>query len=257
METYITVREVGGTFQNQKNFKDLNLAKNYPSLHNMTGSGEQNQVQKQTVATALYKRWKLTLQQFPYFEWALQNQTHRKQVASYINRDSNSPAAVGIVRLTHNIIWHELKKESTVGKKAPVMSPSPTDFKRGALAHLAIDEVDQIDLGSDEVMELMHTHNKVFDSLSFIISAGVSIAGYAPPQLGPRTLLPNDATDPRFKVPAEHFPIVIANGSDEDDDEDEEHHRQADPTASLTSHSQASPTIPGALRKTGTYQLPL
>ena len=223
----------------------------------MTGSGEQNQVQKQTVATALYKRWKLTLQQFPYFEWALQNQTHRKQVASYINRDSNSPAAVGIVRLTHNIIWHELKKESTVGKKAPVMSPSPTDFKRGALAHLAIDEVDQIDLGSDEVMELMHTHNQVFDSLSFIISAGVSIAGYAPPQLGPRTLLPNDATDPRFKVPAEHFPIVIANGSDEDDDEDEEHHRQADPTASLTSHSQASPTIPGALRKTGTYQLPL
>jgi hypothetical protein len=60
VETYITVREVGGTFQNQKNFKDLNLAKNYPGLHNMTGSGEQNQVQKQTVATALYKRWKLT-----------------------------------------------------------------------------------------------------------------------------------------------------------------------------------------------------
>jgi hypothetical protein len=74
-----------------------------------------------------------------------------------------------------------LKKESTVSKKAPVMSPSPTDFKRGALAHLAINEVDQIDLGSDEVIELMRTHNKVFDSLGFIISAGVSITGYTLP----------------------------------------------------------------------------
>jgi hypothetical protein len=137
------------------------------------------------------------------------------------------------------------------------MSPGPTDFKRGAPAYLTINEVDQIDLGSDEVMELIRTHNKVFDSLGFIISAGVGIAGHAPPQLGPRTLLPNDATDPRFEVPAEHFPIVIANGGDEDNDKDEEHYRQADPTASPTSRSQASPTIPGAPRKTGTYQLPL
>jgi hypothetical protein len=102
-------------------------------------------------------------------------------------------------------------------------------------------------------MELIHTHNKVFDSLGFIISASVGITGYAPSQLGPRTLLPNDATDPRFKVPAKHFPIVVTNSSNEDDDEDEEHYRQADPTASPTSCSQASPTIPGALRKTGTY----
>jgi hypothetical protein len=175
-------------------------------------------------------------------------QASRKKVSSFINRDSNSPAKVGIMRLARNIIYRELKKETTTGLKGPSVATATTDFKRGSIAHLNQAEVDLIDLNSSMVADLMDEYNKVFDFLGFIVNAGKGVEGHAPPQLGPRTLLLGSASDPRFEVPARYFPRVLANDGDEEDDDGDERHKQADPTP--------SPTAPGALKKTGTYKPP-
>jgi hypothetical protein len=150
--------------------------------------------------------------------------------------------------LACNIIYRELKKETTTGLKGPPIAPATTDFKRGSLAHLNQAEVDLIDLNSSMVADLMDKYNKVFDSLGFIVNAGKGVESHAPPQLGPRTLLLRSASDPRFEVPTGHFLRVLANDGDEEDDDDEERHKQADPTP--------SPTAPGAPKKTGTYKPP-